>query len=253
MPKWSMPVLDGVCVDLYGTLVHESPHNPFYRRVASALSLDFCTWLPAYRARGNDSMAGDLPGMAERIHASSIDCGLARPIDDVRAVVEQHFGLFVDSVTVDPGTRPLLHDLRGRGLRLALVSNASSYTEQVLDTVARDLRRLFDAVVLSYRLGVLKPSPVIYHEALRAIAVSSASCVFVGDGGDQELKGARQVGLRTILINRSLKHTASARKDADVEVDSLAEVATVITVRGKAAARAHRARGGTHRAIAGDA
>jgi FMN phosphatase YigB (HAD superfamily) len=68
---------------------------------------------------------------------------------------------------------------------LAVVSNAASYSEQVLDRF--DLRRRVDEAVLSYAVGVLKPERHIYLTALSALGLTGAAperVVFVGDGGN---------------------------------------------------------------------
>ena len=67
---------------------------------------------------------------------------------------------------------------------------------------------------MSWFAGVLRPDPRIYRAALDALGVVSGEAAYVGDGGDGELRGARRLGLRTVLIERGLPHTESARADA---------------------------------------
>ena len=221
-PPENRPPQYGVCFDLYSTLVHEDPANPFYRDVADALRIDLERWIPAYRKRGKDSMAGRLSDMSERVRVSAEDSGFHRPRDEVAAAVEAAFPSFVRSVRVDPQAADLLGHLRDRGSRLALLSNASSYSEEILDRVG--LRDPFDAVILSYRVGLLKPDPEIYQLALTGLGLPAEAVTFVGDGGDRELSGARKVGMRTILVDRNLPHSESAKADADHVVADLAEV-----------------------------
>lgn len=212
----------GFCFDLYSTLVHEDPANPFYQQVADALRLDPEKWIPAYRKRGKDSMAGRLSDMSERVWISAEDSGFTRSRDEVAAAVEAAFPSFVRSVRIDPQAADLLEFLKRRGARLALLSNASSYSEEILDRVG--LRDLFDTVILSYRVGILKPDPEIYRLALTGLGLPAAAVTFVGDGGDQELRGARNVGMRTVLVYRNLPHSESARADADYVVTDLTKI-----------------------------
>jgi putative hydrolase of the HAD superfamily len=212
------------CLDLYSTLVHESRDNTFYADVAERLSFDLDRWMPAYRRRGADSMGGRLADMAERVRISGCDIGEDRPRGDVRAAVERCFPAFIDSVTVDQEAVAALGDLHRRDLRLALVSNASWYSVEILDHVWPDIRDQFDVIVLSCKVGVLKPDPVIYRRAAADLGVAATSCVFIGDGGDQELRGAREVGMATVLVDRRLRHSTEARADADIVVDGLSEI-----------------------------
>ncbi len=43
-----------------------------------------------------------------------------------------------------------------------------------------------------------KPDPCIYEEAARRLGVAFNECVFVGDGGSNELAGAKAVGMKAI-------------------------------------------------------
>jgi putative hydrolase of the HAD superfamily len=214
--------IDGVCFDLYSTLVHEAPGNPFYRDIANALDLDLDRWMPAYRQRHRETMAGLIPGMVERVLLSVEDTGAQRSEEAVRAAVERCFPGFVASIRVDPQTEALLERLRDRGLSLALVTNASDHSERIFDSLG--LRRHFDVTVFSYRVKRLKPAPEIYRHAIDELGLPAVRCAFVGDGGDHELEGARRAGLTTILVDRRLEHSAGARGDADAVVDDLGGV-----------------------------
>ncbi len=60
---------------------------------------------------------------------------------------------------------------------------------------------LFDVEVFSYEVGAVKPEPEIFELCLRRLGRRAADCVFVGDGGSNELTGARAVGLRTVFVS----------------------------------------------------
>jgi putative hydrolase of the HAD superfamily len=53
-----------------------------------------------------------------------------------------------------------------------------------------------DVSVFSFDVGLAKPEPEIYVEALRRLNAEGRHAVFVGDGGDDELVGAERAGLR---------------------------------------------------------
>jgi putative hydrolase of the HAD superfamily len=65
-----------------------------------------------------------------------------------------------------------------------------------------ELAGLFDAEIFSSRLGVSKPDPRIYLACCEALGVEPHEAVFVGDGANDELAGARRVGMEAILIHR---------------------------------------------------
>ena len=93
--------------------------------------------------------------------------------------------------------RPTLESLKRRGLRLALVSN-----------IARDLRPelrrsrlldLFDAVILSFEVGVVKPHAPIFQLALDALGAPAARALMVGDDPYMDA-GAALLGIRTLIL-----------------------------------------------------
>jgi putative hydrolase of the HAD superfamily len=48
---------------------------------------------------------------------------------------------------------------------------------------------------------MVKPEPEIYEHALRKLGLDPSVCIFVGDGGSNELEGARAAGLRTVFVS----------------------------------------------------
>jgi phosphoglycolate phosphatase-like HAD superfamily hydrolase len=66
---------------------------------------------------------------------------------------------------------------------------------------------VIDAEVFSCEVGHVKPEPAIFHHALDRIGLPAADCVFVGDGGSNELEGARSVGLRTVFVSGVIAHS----------------------------------------------
>lgn len=95
-----------------------------------------------------------------------------------------------------PGTRAVLEELRQSGVRLGLLSDHAQ--EWVADIEPRfSVRRHFDAVIYSFEVGLKKPEPGIYRQALRALGVDPASTVFIDDH-PPNLEPAARLGLTTI-------------------------------------------------------
>lgn len=137
--------------------------------------------------------------------------------------------------TVNPAFVEALHRLRARGTRLALVSNVCS--EETGAWPESPLAPLFDATVFSCDVGLAKPDPAIYRMALDRIGVTAGEAVFVGDGGSEELRGAREAGLRTVLVTWSAatvwpETLPEKRRHADHEIH---DVTTLDAVLGGAA------------------
>ena len=97
---------------------------------------------------------------------------------------------------VQPEVFQLLKTLRDMGLQIAIVSNCSSEEVKVLKD--SEIYKYFDEVILSYEVHMKKPDPCIYEEAAKRLGVEVEECIFVGDGGSNELVGARNVGMKAI-------------------------------------------------------
>jgi HAD superfamily hydrolase (TIGR01509 family) len=96
--------------------------------------------------------------------------------------------------TVEPDVLAAIGILRVKGLKLAVVTN--SFAEDVAGWGRSPLRSLFDLTVFSCAAGLAKPDPKIYLLACRELQVPPARALFIGDGADDELSGARTAGLR---------------------------------------------------------
>lgn len=97
---------------------------------------------------------------------------------------------------VDPEVFQLLSHLKSMGVKLAIVSNCSS--EEVKVIKQSRIYEYFDQVILSYEVGLQKPDISIYKKAADLLGVAIDECVFVGDGGSNELVGARDAGMKAI-------------------------------------------------------
>jgi glucose-1-phosphatase len=75
---------------------------------------------------------------------------------------------------------PILDALKRRGHRLVLLSNTNATH---IDWVRRsfDVLDRFDAHVLSYEVGAMKPQDAIYTAALRAIECDPGECFYTDD------------------------------------------------------------------------
>lgn len=101
---------------------------------------------------------------------------------------------------LEPTTHALLDALSAFGLRLGLVSNA--FDPGWL--LHRDLERMgigqrLDVAVFSSEVGLRKPHPAIFERALDALGVEPQRALFVGDRLYEDVRGAGELGMMTVL------------------------------------------------------
>ena len=145
-------------------------------------------------------------------------------IRELRELQERHastmFGLY-------SGTGQVLSALK-RKYRLALVSNCAIGLSDVVEALG--LTRFFDAVVLSYEVGVRKPDSRIYLEALRKLKLRPEDCAFVSDE-ISDLEGARKVGLKTVLVrqgNRTMHEAKDPNFKPDRQCNRISDIAKLL-------------------------
>jgi len=103
-----------------------------------------------------------------------------------------HFELYDDVL-------PLFVELRSHGLKLGLVSN----TARDLSAFVVHHRLDVDVAIDSRGHGKTKPDPSIFSAALAALAVAPERAAMVGDSPEDDVAGARALGLRAYLLDRS--------------------------------------------------
>ena len=101
---------------------------------------------------------------------------------------------------VFPDVLPAIERLRSRGIRVGVISNASSELVEFLKQI--DLFPSFDFVCVSAIEGIRKPDRRIYQRALERAAVAPSEAVHVGDMFLEDVLGPRKNGIRPFLMDR---------------------------------------------------
>lgn len=103
----------------------------------------------------------------------------------------------------------ILRILKMWGVKIGLISNADRIDCRYWKE--SKLFSFFDDAVFSCEAGLLKPDRNIYELAMRRLEVSPDACLFVGDGGSDELYGAKSAGMRTVFTEALERKTGEDR------------------------------------------
>jgi HAD superfamily hydrolase (TIGR01509 family) len=122
------------------------------------------------------------------------------------------------------GAVETLAELRARGLKVGLITVCTEDVEILWPE--SQFAGLFDAEIFSNAIGLAKPDPRIYLACCEQLGVEPREAVFVGDGANDELEGARRVGLHPILIHKEGKDPvwSEVRTWSGARVTSIPEV-----------------------------
>ncbi|MCM1087486.1 MAG: HAD-IA family hydrolase [Muribaculaceae bacterium] len=124
----------------------------------------------------------------------------------------------------------VLKELKSKNIKIGLISNADmidcKYWKQ------SSLAPFFDDTIFSCDVGLLKPNEHIYELAMQHLGVLPNESLFVGDGGSEELYGAKAVGMKTMfteaLETKSSEQRNSIMKNADYHIKDFAEILNYI-------------------------
>ena len=118
--------------------------------------------------------------------------------NQLEKLVEIRNNRYQKSLTdIHPDILSTLKQLKESGIKLCLVSNADIIDKKYWGI--SPLKEYFDAVIFSCDVGIVKPDGKIYQLAMDKLNVSAADSIFAGDGGSNELYGAKAAGMATVL------------------------------------------------------
>jgi putative hydrolase of the HAD superfamily len=190
--------LRAVVFDLWDTIVDFVPDegDALHRRIADRLGVPYERFREVWYAE-DLTRSRNVGPLAACFDTASRILGVDADVDEL---VGWRRDLTRRALAPRAGLLETLAELRARGLRVGLISNC---TEEVADVWPQtSFARLFDAAVFSATAGVAKPEAAIYRLAAIRLGVEPSECLFVGDGANDELRGARDVGMTPVLIHR---------------------------------------------------
>lgn len=128
---------------------------------------------------------------------------------------------------IEPNVLETVRELKRQGKALGLISNADQI--EVYSWADTEISSYFDSAVFSCHTGYIKPEEEIYLCSLRQLHLHPSRCLFIGDGGNNELAGAKNVGMDTTITLQFLNDPTTVpiqrrRAQADFEIQHIAEL-----------------------------
>ena len=149
-------------------------------------------------------------------------------VEPSQALLDGYFRAWEEHTIADPDAVEVLRELRRRGIRIGVLSNTMWPRARHERIFSRDgLLDLIDGAVYSSEIPWTKPHPEAFRAAMAAVGVTRPQdCVYVGDRPFDDVHGAHEAGLRTVLIPHSDVPAFAAAPDAVIE--RLADLIAVI-------------------------
>lgn len=138
-------------------------------------------------------------------------------------LLNDYINEFKHSCVPFPNLTLMLEELKSCNLIVGMITNG--YGQFQFDNIlALDIEKYFDVVLISEWEGLRKPDPHLFYKALEKLEVSPHESVFIGDHPLNDVKAARNVGMKGIW-KQTVEHE---NVDADYIVDDLMEVPEII-------------------------
>jgi putative hydrolase of the HAD superfamily len=190
-----------VIFDLYGTLINKLSLREYkedLRRMASELSVPpddlIRLWFDTQNERGLgifQSHEDNIKYICDKLEWQAGDA-------QIEHAVQTYLKYTADSAKLRPHAIEVLTHLKADGYKTGLITDCSASIPRIFKDIA--LAPLIDTAIFSCSVGMLKPDPRIYRLAVEQLAVEPEACLYIGDGDDNELTGALQVGMHPVLI-----------------------------------------------------
>src|SRR5437588_3413027 len=155
--------------------------------------------------------------------------GLEVPRDVVGHIVALDHSAFTNTITVSEENRAVLAELKTAGLLLGLISNVTLLPDLMrADIEALGIGEHLDGALFSSEVGVRKPDPRIFTAMLEKLGVEPHHAVFVGDRLNDDIAGAKGVGMRAILTHEFRREEIDDGAPPDAVIERLPELPALI-------------------------
>lgn len=197
-------LLDGrraVVFDFFGTLTPVSPSQVWADNaaaLAAALGVPPADLLRMLDETFPERITGAFGGVRETMQELARRLGVslsgAQLADASRIRRERQEAMFA----LRPEALGVISELRGRGLAIGLLSDCTIELPEAWPRLP--LAIVVDVPVFSCLERTRKPDPRLFRKVAAGLRVDPEQCLYVGDGGGDELAGASAIGMRAVLL-----------------------------------------------------
>lgn len=189
-------MIKAVIFDMFETLVDLFEGRTYFsENIASDMNLPVDTFRMAWHATESFRSNGQFTiEDAVTKTLTAFGCGSAENVELVcrkrREALEDTFRSVPEAVGA------LLQELHERDIRIGVISNC--YSDECKAIHECSIYPLLDAAKLSYEQGICKPDVSLYFRAAAELGVEPEECLYVGDGGCNELQAAKEAGMKPV-------------------------------------------------------
>ncbi|MEO0049837.1 MAG: HAD family hydrolase [candidate division WOR-3 bacterium] len=201
MANWQK--VRGIIFDLFHTLVSLEVAKAPGQSTPQILGIDPDVWYQHWLKDPPDYVLGLVPvevpikRLAQKLNPAVREEQIQEALR-TRHERFRHTLLNIESETLDG-----MRQLRSNGYRIGLISNCGF--DEIASWDESPLAPLFDIAVFSCKVKLKKPDKEIYLYTAEKLGLAPPECLYVGNGGSDELTGAERAGMTPVLLTRHLE------------------------------------------------
>jgi len=139
---------------------------------------------------------------------------------DFNDLAKKYLQIYTQQVFVFPRMMEALNYLKPK-FRLGILSNGFAKIQRH-KLANMNLQNFFEITIFSEDVGAMKPSAVIFREAMKLTQSRAEEIVYIGDSYESDIVGAKAVGWAAVLFNP--QKTRPPGKLVDAEITHLSEL-----------------------------
>ncbi|MBU2561234.1 MAG: HAD-IA family hydrolase [Nanoarchaeota archaeon] len=126
-----------------------------------------------------------------------------------------------------PGMVKVLHELKKRCLKLAIVSDAPNLKAWMRLTYM-EIDDMFDVVVAFDDTNVAKPAKLPFEKAVAELGVKRQEVLMIGDMPEKDVVGAKAMGFISCFAKYGNKEVKTGKSGADYEAERPEDILVII-------------------------
>lgn len=121
---------------------------------------------------------------------------------------------------------PVLNQLKKSGFKLGIITDSEL---KIVNGIFKKhkLNKFFNVKIVSSEFKVYKPNPLLFYKAINLAKCDPSEGIYVGDS-EIDVKGAAEIGLTTVIVNRNEIHDKKIGINVDYRIKSLSELPKLI-------------------------
>lgn len=192
---------NAVIFDFFGTLVpiyKVNAHNELLSEMAALLDIPSNFFIDRWLNTFKERVTGKYPDVYSNIKKICIEFGVFPTNEQYDLAIEMRHKFTKNHIRPKRAVIRTLSRIKESGFGLGLITDCSSELPSIWKET--EFAPYFDVTMFSCMEGTKKPDPTIYKKACTLLNVSPGECLYIGDGGSNELTGAKNVGMMPVLI-----------------------------------------------------